>query len=168
MKLLKPEELQNSSSVKSTRTSLAWALSSRSCTWSTKGLSTAAGLTVLMVPRNWTRDPAGSTTMLAEYFSSETWMVGARAPGWVGLDMGDSWSFEHGGAQAPPGEDRDPVPVVGDGEIELGLETDARQAEPAALVHGRLRHGPQVALQRVGLAVDPPQPGLEVPVLLGR
>src|SRR5512140_2602486 len=138
MKLLKPDELQNSSSVKSTRTSLAPALTSRSCTWSTKGLSTLAGLTVLMVPRNWTRAPRGSACMVAEYFSSETWMAGARAPGWDESTMDASGYLDLGGAQASPGEDRDPVPLASDGELELGLEADAGQAEAAPLGHGRL------------------------------
>src|SRR6516165_1606454 len=122
MKDLNPDELQNSSWVRSTRTSLAAASSTCWCTASTNGFRTTAGLTVEIVPLKWTRMPAASGAMCAEYFSSATWSAGMRAAN-DGLCMGSSGVGEHGRPERALRLDRDAVRRrAADADVHLGLE----------------------------------------------
>src|SRR5689334_9180156 len=152
---LNPDELQNSSWVRSTRSSVAAA--SSACWWtaSTKGFRTTAGFTVEIVPLKWTRMPWPSVPIWAEYFSSETWIEGMRAANEGLLDMGSS--SEIGEARRPDralrldGDAARGAPA--DPDVHLRLEADAREPEPAPRRRGLLLHGPQVVAERVLLPV---------------
>src|SRR5919198_850911 len=79
MNALNPEELQNSSSCKSTVTTPGPFAAMTSCTASTNGFSSTDGLGVLIVPRNRTMKPRASAASSPEYFSSLT-LIGAARP----------------------------------------------------------------------------------------
>src|SRR6266511_2083045 len=98
--------------------------------------------------------PSGSGAMCAEYFSSATWTAGIRAAN-VGLAM----------CSSPNGrKPRRPERTLGlhddarrrlaaNVDVQLRLEADAREPEPAARRRGLLLHGPEVVSERVRLRV---------------
>src|SRR5512133_1474683 len=147
---LNPDELQNSSSRRSTRTRPGPRFASCEWTASTNGFRTTAGFTVLMVPRNTTRGPSTSAASNAEYFSSAT---SSGAPAAVGSGIRSSRDLERGHPKRARGVDGDVPRGPGHGELELRLEADAREAEAAANVGRRLLHRGHVVAERVGLAV---------------
>src|SRR6266568_219140 len=163
---LKPDELQNSSWVRSTRSSFACASSAYAWVASTKGFRMTDGFTVEIVPLKVTLIPRGSGIRWAEYFSSDAWGRAVRA---AKLAMRDSDGREARSPDGPLGLHGDAFRRhAADADFHLCLEADAREPEPAARRRGVLLHRPEVRAERVRLAVHRLDPaGEDGELLLG-
>src|SRR6266508_5823920 len=97
--------------------------------------------------------PSGSGAMCAEYFSSATLSAGIRAAK-VGLAMFSSSGRKLRRPERALGlHDDARRRLSANADVQLRLEADARESEPATRRRGLLLHGPEVVRERVRLGV---------------
>src|SRR6266540_7515943 len=95
--------------------------------------------------------PSGSGAMCAEYFSSATWSAGIRAAK-VGLAMCSSSGRKLRRPEWTLGlHDDARRRLSANADVQLRLEADAREPEPATRRRGLRLHGPEVVRERVRL-----------------